>query len=212
MSTTIRHPGRVIRRLAEAAPPVLARYYRPDCCIAATRVAVDALARFGLEAAPAPTDVVILNPPLRARLDGGVAPEDRAEPQRLAGLDGAGSVGIGFGAGPGEGFDPRTGYDGHLVAVCQGHLIDLTLPQASRPDREVRLSPVAQAFGPEAAGRFAAGERVWLDVNGCAVGYRRKPEAVGYRTSPDWARRRNLGIADEVVVAMNTLPRKGRRR
>lgn len=202
MLTPHRNPHKLAERLALVAPEILARFFTPDCCIAASRIALAVLARYGVAAAPAPCEVIILNPAYRARCNAGRPCQDHLGMIEAFAEDGSWAVGIGSGEPTSPG--PRPGYNGHLCvtlarsgAADDPHdlLLDLTLGQASRPDRKISLKPIVFAAGPQ----FWEGKSYsFTDVNGSAVGYRRKSAtghmlgarreygADAYQTSPDW--------------------------
>jgi hypothetical protein len=185
----------VAREVLAAAPRRIALLFRPDACIAATRVAVSCLRAFGVPAEPVPVSVVIFNPPYLARVRAGGAVATREEIVALFDVDGSWTVGVGT---PGEERPGR--YAGHLVAgfpaAGRYWVMDLSLGQANRPQYGINLGP--QLVGLPAD--FTAGRgRSWGVINGSAVGYAPAPEATGYLASPDWVRReRTVSIIAEV--------------
>lgn len=203
MTKTVRNPARLADKLCSLAGPVLAKYYRPDCCIAAARVVIDVYAEFGLTAREVPVKAVVWNPAYAARvLDG--RPCTSPEEMLLAGAE-DGSWAVGVGCGPPTVDAGRPGYPGHLVVAVgsipdRSVLIDLSLGQATRPYRDIRLGPLAFRCP---AGFWAAGaDFVWASQNRCSIGYQLRPrsgEAEGYKQSGDW---REPGSHDRAVVEL----------
>ncbi len=165
----------VLAQLVHHAPPLLAQDFRPDCCIAATKVAVHVLTRLGFISKPQPTQLMVYTRKLWRRVESGTFHRPM--------LDGEWSIGVGF--------DPETGergYIGHLVAICakplrpweprdEGprrlFLVDLSLGQASRPKKGIVLPP----------GIFLASNK--LNINKCVLMY--KPiDNQNFTESPDW--------------------------
>lgn len=173
--------------VATARPHILERF-RPNSCIASTRVAIEALARFGVAATAVAAQVEIYNPTARALLEGGISKEAfrarLAESVRAApGPEPPWSIGLGVG-------EPLHGsWTGHLVALTDATdaservLIDLSLDQASRPLRDIRLSPI---WVPAADEVCAGDARVGGTVAGTLVRYQLMPAQEGWDFSPDW--------------------------
>lgn len=153
--------------------------FRPDCCIASTRIAIEVLRRFGIRAKPAPCQVYIATLPLFERL----------QKQSFTGKfqPGEHSVGIGYGVPAGT----RPGFDGHLVAVTDDSLIDLSLDQASRPHKGIVLLPQRIPF---------SGFPLSGTIGQCVVCYTQLNN-YDYIQAPDWCKRPELfdEIADEIV-------------
>jgi hypothetical protein len=178
-----RETKRVLRGLADSAPLILPRYYRPDCCIAATRIALDVLAGFGLTAQAVPAEAIVFNPPYVRRLNAGGKPaQSHEERERFFREDGSHCLGLGMDY---PGSDRSTGYVGHLIVKTGRYLLDLSIGQADRPQFGIQIPPVVTRW-PE---KWSDRDFHTLTVNGSAVGYRAKgsrPTANDYRTSRDW--------------------------
>lgn len=205
MTRTVRNPFRLAVKLAAVCGPVLARHYRPDCCIAAARVTIDVFAEFGLVAVPVPTQVVVWNPAYRKRVLDGRPCRGPEELARAWDEDGSWALGIGLGGPPVNTGGP--GYDGHLVVAAgsvpeRSALIDLSLGQASRPTRDMVLGPAVVKMPPSFWS--AADGFTWVDVNRCAVGYRVRTgrTADSYRDSPDWADPDRHTAASEELIRL----------
>lgn len=169
-------------------PLVLARYGL-DSCIVSTRISIAVFEHFGYLAEPCPVRVAIANPQLVAGIAAGVDINERA-----TWPVGAWTVGLGLLADPAKG--------GHLVALSETVMVDLTLDQANRPEHRIALQPRAFRVTPE----FAAGEaEMQFVVNGCAVAYRRVDEREWWKASPNWSRRDAVtrrAIAGAVIRAV----------
>src|SRR5580765_5675943 len=96
--------------LAANAPPKILQSFRPDCCIAASRVALMFLGQLGFSTLPQVTTLAVYTMPLWKRVaDGTYLPPMRA---------GEWSVGSGFGEDPRKADPTWTGFAGHLVALA----------------------------------------------------------------------------------------------
>lgn len=149
----------------------MAKNWSPDCCIAATRVAVDTLHLLGFAAKPQPTKMMAFTKNLWRR----VANNTFERPF----LPGEYSVGAGFGLP--ERTDGGGGYDGHLVALAKegdsknALIVDLALGQVSRPTRGIVVPPAI----------FSATNKIVL--NGCVIIYEHH-ENPKFKVAPDWTR------------------------
>lgn len=191
----------ILRAMARASQVVLPDFFSPDCCIAATAVGIAVLRKIGYEAEPVPVRVSIHNAAYRANIQAGRVVACTEEEMNAFG-DGSWSIGIGYGKRQG-------GYPGHLIIKTRAPgtsdwLVDLTLQQASRPTRDIRLKPVYRPW-PEgiAKGRYGPG----IDVNGSAVFYQYHPDdrdAAVYLTSRDWVNTgRHYEPIEQILYVMN---------
>lgn len=157
----------VIDRLVDLAPPIMEQYFRPDCCIAATRIACGVIGRLGLPVHPQPTRLLVYTWPLWKRLD------------QWDGTfrEGEYSVGIGFGGDKRKSDPTWKGYDGHLVAISQGRIIDLSFGQASRPHKGINLPPAVAIPDVNFPVRGT--------LNGCVVEYQKHINPK-FSEAPDW--------------------------
>lgn len=167
----------IIDTLVAVAAPILAREYRPDCCVAATRHGDEVLRYFGVPAVPLKVQAIVGNATWR---DWMLTRPTPGEPMP----DPAWSVGVDLESKE----DGR--YAGHLVLLADDLLIDLSLGQMARPVRGISLPPAAV---------FPVGE-TWAEQGDMAVGisdgesgdesivlYRRLPER-DWMGVPDWTR------------------------
>ena len=170
----------VLVQLVKHAPPLLAQNFRPDCCIAATKVAIGVLTMLGFPVKPQPTQLMVFTRKLWRRVESNTF--DRPF------LHGEYSVGVGY--------DPKTGeqgYIGHLVALAAEpssknttFLIDLSLGQAARPKNWIVLPPAI----------FIAGNK--LNINRCVLIY--KPiDNQKFLESPDWHDRTRT---DQIILEL----------
>jgi hypothetical protein len=167
----------ILERLKIIVPPELL-VYRPDCCILASKLVVDVLSYFGKEARPLMVRVFIANAPLVKRFEAGNPPKDQEELRQAAKEDGSHSIGLGYGYTEGK-------WSGHLVIVCEGEMLDLTLTQANRPAQGIHLEPVLVPVSED----FLAGKTsLVLTINETLVKYHAFPNDHSYQDSPDWKR------------------------
>lgn len=120
--------------LVRDSPHLLLQSFNRDCCIAATRVAVEVSKRLGFEARAQTTQLRVWNKKLFERI--------QAEGFDGKFRDGEWSVGIGFGEDPRYANPEWKGFDGHLVAVVEERfLVDLSFGQTSRPKKDMPTLP-----------------------------------------------------------------------
>ncbi len=125
---------RAVSRLVKFAPPLLAEWFSPDCCIGATRVACGVLNKLGFDARPQPTRLTVYTKKLWKRVE--------SQTFSYPFVPDEWSVGVGFREDERSKTDPNfKGYEGHLVALCDFLLIDLSIGQASRPHKGIVLPP-----------------------------------------------------------------------
>lgn len=156
----------------------------PDSCIASTAIGIKVLKRFGVEAWPVPVDLHIYNNTFIDMINHfdelGREPTKQEQKEWL--MKGAWTIQIDR-----NDRDPDN-HVGHLVIGIDGHLLDLSLDQASRPHKQIHLEPMAI---PATARNFYAheGDRFTYEVlPGCVVKYMYHPENQVPFTSPDWTR------------------------
>ena len=133
-----------------------------DRCILNTRVVMDVLAPFALQVEPLAVQVDVYN---NIAVNAIAAEYAKHEPtyklERMPSPEGFWSVSV----GPGPAVAHK--WPGHLVTLVDGiELLDLTLPQANRPEKGIVTGPLFTRVTPE----FLVGNKVLVlafDVN-CA--------------------------------------------
>lgn len=128
-------PVAAVKAIAGHVRAAVRTRYDADSCIASTAVFLDVTAWLGLDASPAPVEVLAANP-------GGLREMAAATPRPVEQWpEDAWTVGIVAGQEPRAG-----GWPGHLVAVLHGQrerLVDVSADQMDRPQRGLRVpSPV----------------------------------------------------------------------
>jgi hypothetical protein len=156
-------------------------------CIAMTKLGIDALRYFRLDAKPVPVKVLALNPTLGAWVQEGHTLDETAEWP-----EGSFAVALGHGVDPNTARQRRMramgrmpGWDGHLVIGVDDHvLIDLSMSQMRRNNRNIIL-PDTAILRVESPFEGLT-ESVVFDFGECVVAYDPDPTNVGYRDAPDW--------------------------
>lgn len=160
--------------IAANAPPLLAKYFRPDCCIAASKVASVTLNRLGFSTLPQATTLEVYTDKLWKRLESGKFKHPY--------LPGEYSVGVGFGQDKRLADPNWKGYAGHLCVLAfegsEKFLVDLSFGQASRPLKGMPL-PGGLAL------RLSQDLPATVKVND-AVAHYRPIVNPGFYLSPDW--------------------------
>lgn len=162
---------------------VVPRYYRPDCCIAFGKLSLLVLGRVpGCQARVLATTAVAVNEQLLAKQR---MPESEEEGLAWS-QEGCHSVIVGHPD------DHRPGgWAGHLVVVAyERSLLDLTIVQASRPERGIRVGPHVAPVTPT----FLSGDDrlvVPLPAGGTLY-YESRAADETYKTAADWLREDRL--------------------
>jgi hypothetical protein len=162
--------------LVELAPPLLTDAFGADCCIAATKVAVEVLGYFGIQARPLVTAPTAMNPAAARWLV-----TRRGEPCEVEEWweqHGCFMGGLVRTPGPDR-------FLGHLVAIVERtQLLDLSLGQMTYPERNLRLPPAAAVplFAGQAADQPLA---AFHDAEGTVLYYAHTN--TDWEDSPDWA-------------------------
>jgi hypothetical protein len=196
---------RTLTAVMDAACTVFPRHYRPDGCIAAARLLVDVFGRLHVPCRPLAVVVDVFNPAMVARsaAEGGRLPRDTEEYRRW--IDESGCWWLTLGGG-----DPEPGtWPGHVaVAAWDRVLLDLTLPQASRPQRGIVLAPAAVQVWPEVLDGSC---RRVVAMHGCELHYQARPEDRSFMLSADWqCRERHRDVVAELLARVRD--ELGRRR
>jgi hypothetical protein len=173
-------------RLADAIPELLAeRGFRKDTCILATRLTCLALQSERIRCRPFPVKITASN----AAYIRFVRERERlplqTDPPEIVGN--AWSVFV----GPGNELFPkpngRRGWSGNLVALIgEKYIVDGTIGQAARPDREIHLPEGAWFPAPD---YFLRGEHgIVTELDGGGVLTYHPLEDRAFRAAPDWTR------------------------
>ncbi len=148
-----------------------AQLFEQSACIAASAVLFEAATYFGREATILPVDTIAANAPAIELIDAHVPIDEWPDEAWSVGTSHDERCGI-----PGR-------YDGHVVCIVDGVLVDLTAGQMSRPQRGLLVPEVIVADGDV----LHEGE---IDLpGGNRVTYVARPEQTGWRRAPDWKMR-----------------------
>ncbi len=178
----------MIDSIVRNAAPVIARTFRPDCCLNATRVMIEVFRDFGVPARAVVVSVTAVNAAwVEQALALGRAPTVR----ELA--DGAWAIGIG------EPEPPRgEGWPGHVVVFARGRLIDMAAGNIARPARRIYAPAFVCSVVPS---RWEHGEvvhEVSLPAEG-RMFYRALPRERSHERLPGFRRSlHNLDAAREI--------------
>lgn len=166
----IEEAAMVIEGILLFARPEILKVYGLTSCIESGRVVFEVLRRYDLKPRAIAAQVRIFNPALVARVNReGRQAQTQEEVMRWSREDGSWNVGIG-----GTGLQDPGRWDGHLVCLAYGVLlIDVSIDQANRPERNIHLKPVA-ATVPD--GWATGKEQLMFEENGCMVTYKADPD------------------------------------
>lgn len=117
----------MIDSIVRSAAPVIARTFRPDCCLNATRVMIEVFRDFAIPARAVVVSVLAVN---AAWVEQALALGRVPDVRELA--PAAWALGIDR-PGPPEG----SGWPGHVVVFARGRLIDMAAGNIARPARRI---------------------------------------------------------------------------
>lgn len=162
-----------IERIADATRTAVLRLCRRDSCIATTRVLLNVLGYYGLPGRPLPVKAAAYNRGAWTWASSGAAAADWPADAYCVG---AGWLGHNR---PGQ-------WDGHLVALTPGYLVDGFLDQMSRPRRGICL-PGPGVFERPAGWDPASSGRLTLQrADGTVLTYEPTRDR-HWRQSPGWS-------------------------
>jgi hypothetical protein len=191
----------IVNALLKVGREEILKRYRPDSCIASTKIAIDVLSYFAIEAKPMVVRMLAYN---------ALAWEAVSRQEQPDWDAGAWSLGLGF---PGDPPDP-TKWDGHLVAVSkeivegQVCILDLSMDQASRPHKQMTMEPSVFRIPEGVDEAWVQGEIpvMFESPEGCLVSYMAFPDDKSYSLSTNWAdiktRKETTGV---IIRAINAL-------
>lgn len=176
----------ILATLLHVARREILQDFRPDSCIASTRVACDVLAYFGIEARPLVVRAAYYNRQAAehaARI--GRLPESPEETVAWSEEDGSWGIGIGYG---GEAEQDPEKWAGHLVAIAGDRLlIDLSLDQADRPQHDIKFVPLSFRLSAEEQTMFLQPEgHIVRFYRGGILFYTAFPADRSFEDSPNW--------------------------
>lgn len=170
----LQYAGRILREESR-------QYLRADSCIASTWLGMQVLALLHVRAMYAlVVEATVSNRLWWDRLKAAETSPSTAERQKWI-VDGGWSLGVGVASSP-----PRLGgWNGHLVAIVSRRwLWDLSIDQASRPEKGLQLPPCVVAPVDEA---FLRGKRTLVgEFENGVITYDARPGDRTYQASPNW--------------------------
>lgn len=186
----------VIEYLTTEGRRKILEVYRPDSCIASTRIGMDVLRAHGAKPYPVAVKLDIFNHAARQAMEEGwTEAETLAAGAKIIGVDGTGKLAQG------------TGWDGHLVlglvdAAGLEIVVDLSLDQFARPAAGIHVE--ATAF-PVPEGWPLA----WTQGDPPYSVVYQKIRSRAYRSAPDWEANRHVhaGIVKAILADIPPNPR-----
>jgi hypothetical protein len=119
-------PARAIAAFAKMARPIMRRYMSANSCIAAARTTIEVLRIFGIPAAALPVKYSFAVPSRLYQRVAGLSDEERAEVRKKV---------VAFR----EEKDEEGGWEGHLIVLASGYLLECTIDQMGSEEFGVRL-------------------------------------------------------------------------
>jgi len=164
-------------------------------CITSTRVVIEVLKRFGVEAAPLSVQTLVFNPFVSKHFSPNKPVPSKKALERYVSDRRGWSLGIGF-----EPAKPEPDkWSGHLVAVVkngpEGVLIDASLDQATRKQYRIELFPVALEVR---AALWEVGAQAFFKVNECSLIYKPILQDRSFEEFEDWT---SLDVSDVIERA-----------
>jgi hypothetical protein len=155
--------------VAETRPALDRNGWAKNSCLPATRIGIDILNSYGIEAHALSVTVVAMNPTAAAMKSSTDPIPEGAPPPTVVEIAYQGAN------------DP---WSGHCVILADHDIVDLTIDQIDKPSVGLTVAPMAFP-APEG---FGEGKVAWLQRNdGCKIGYRNLPDDKAYATAADWA-------------------------
>ncbi len=175
-----------------AAQRIIPRYFNATCCLNGTRVAMLALAEWGIEVQPQPVDVQAMNAAFWDLF------QRREEPGSPAWKEkGAFAMSVDT-----ETESPER-WPGHMVGIVDEFIIDSSSGQFSRPDRGIEVDAVSvipiqdwPSYIGNASGAVLRYEKLDRDD------YERTR---GFQVTPE-----NMEVAEQVIAVMRMMEKKAR--
>lgn len=167
---------KMIEAIAVAAPKILSKYYREDCCIVATRIIIEVLKKLHFkDVKPFVIEANIFN---EIYVKKGRTPQSDEEAQEWL-KDGVWQIVLGDRSKKTEGK-----WDGHLVVLINNkYMLDVAVYQACRPHKQINLDPIFTTVPED----FINGEdKCQLMFNNCLIVYVSYPQDKTYQSSKDW--------------------------
>lgn len=170
----------IIEAIRLYARPEILKWYRPDSCIASSRVVFDLLRGYGMKPLAVACGVRVMNAALVKRIaKEGRHPRDDAEIRKWSRGDGSWNVGVGD-----TGVERKHRWDGHLVVLAYRQvMIDVSIDQANRPHKDIVLKPIVVTVPDDWA---EGGEDCVVWENGCLLLYRAKPKDRAWVQTAGW--------------------------
>lgn len=175
--------------LVKVARPIILESFDDDSCVASTRIAIDALAYFGIAAEPLPLTVTLLNAETVRLANEGLSFDEIGKIQGQSKVtDEGGPWGIAVGTGRSmKSKNGRKPWAGHLVATIAAEhiLIDLSIDQATRTHKNMHLEP----FWTRVEDDWWDGSKSVTELNNAGMSMildRNAADPRGFLTSPNW--------------------------
>lgn len=131
----------VISAVKQSLRPLILEYFSKDSCVATARIVIDTLDYFGIPSRPIAVEAIIFNGEARAIIESGASLAELYQamaPIPLSRRGGPWTLGLGM-------IDDPKVAAGHVVVHVPSsfELLDLSIDQASRPQKGLVLNPMA---------------------------------------------------------------------
>jgi hypothetical protein len=188
----------MLARLAPVVREEMLKIAAPNCCIATVAVLCRVFRHYGFKARPLPVAVIIRNRKMVEAVAKGMAiPDDPKALRAWMEATGSWSLGIVPESALESAMRGYAAFGGHLVCHVQDVLVDASLDQASRPERDIVLPPF---LATAARADFLEGRKALVGkVNGCEVTYRTLRTAE-WRKSADWTEERRYRPTVNAII------------
>lgn len=192
MKTPTPEQVRLLDAVVRVARPLIREHFNADSCIASTRIGMDVLAHFGVAAVEMPLMAFLFNHEAIKLFEAGMTSQEIGEHVRGISVEqegGAWTLGVGAPGAPTV--SGREGWTGHLVATIPdaGVILDLSLDQASRPQKNMLLKPCWFIVEDEAFWVDPKGRTTIINEAGAMMLDRDALGGTTYKASPNWKRK-----------------------
>ena len=159
----------------DIATKIIADNYNPDNCIVSARIAMEVFDNWHLKVKPLTVKVSIFN---KLYSDKGAAPADEEEAKKWID-EGAWSVIVGDRTEK----NPQK-WHGHLVSLIDKYMIDTSVIQANRPNKNILVDPIVAELKDS---EFKSGKNnIVFNMNGSTMFYTVFPDDTSFMKHKDW--------------------------
>jgi hypothetical protein len=196
----------VVAAFAETARPVILRYFNRSSCIASSRIALEVLRYFGIDARAIPVRFALQVPSLKIAFVSGLTSEQKLKARATAGTF------IELEPGPEIRNVGGGSWNGHVIVHAGGCLLDPSFDQAldaiAQGGAQIDASPRVAVFaldGEPVPDYFEARFTAWLDDETEIYVEYASIEDDSFKRAPAWETDHLQPAIEEIISSMEKL-------